>query len=122
MVCSNALRRAARLPAWRLTIAKIYGRPTRFLWNSELGHFKLDVVAELAPFATSVLLDPEVSAAQAIAEGKLPGDKALVVAVESTGYTGDPAARRGQVLPGWSVEKAKRMGASMVKLLVYYHP
>jgi len=93
-----------------------------FVDDSELGHFKLDVVAELAPFATSVLLDPEVSAAQAIAEGKLPGDKAFVVAVESTGYTGDPAARRGQVLPGWSVEKAKRMGASMVKLLVYYHP
>ena len=67
-----------------------------FVDDFELGHFKLDVVAELAPFATSVLLDPEVSAAQAIAEGKLPGDKAFVVAVESTGYTGDPAARRGR--------------------------
>jgi tagatose 1,6-diphosphate aldolase len=93
-----------------------------FVEDTELSRFKLDVVAELAPHATSVLLDPEVSAAQAIAEGKLPGEKAFVVAVESTGYTGDPAARRGQVIPGWSVEKARRMGASMVKLLVYYHP
>ena len=90
--------------------------------DAELSRFKLDVTAELAPYATSVLLDPEVSAAQAIAAGKLPGDKAFVVAVESTGYGGEATARRGKVIPGWSVEKAKRMGASMIKLLVYYHP
>jgi tagatose 1,6-diphosphate aldolase len=88
----------------------------------ELSRFKLDVMAELAPYATTVLLDPEVSAAQAIATGSLPGDKAFVVAVESTGYTGDSTARRAQIIPGWSVEKAKKMGASMIKLLVYYHP
>jgi len=46
----------------------------------------------------------------------------LVVAVESTGYTGDTTARQAQIIPGWSVEKAKRMGASAIKLLVYYHP
>ena len=45
-----------------------------------------------------------------------------MVAVESTGYGGEPTARQSQILPGWSVEKAKRMGASMIKLLVYYHP
>lgn len=93
-----------------------------FVADAELSRFKLDVTAELAPYATSVLLDPEVSAAQAIAAGKLPGDRAFVVAVESTGYGGEATARRGQVIPGWSVEKAKRMGASMIKLLVYYHP
>jgi len=94
----------------------------RFQDDVELSRFKLDVTNELASCATAVLLDPEVSAAQAIAAGKLPGDKAFVVAVESTGYTGEATARRGQVIPGWSVEKAKRMGASAVKLLVYYHP
>lgn len=94
----------------------------RFEDNHELSRFKLEVTAELAPFATGVLLDPEVSAAQAIASGALPGTKGLVVSLESTGYTGEPAARRSQILPDWSVEKAKRMGASMVKLLVYYHP
>ncbi|PWH17947.1 MAG: hypothetical protein DDG60_01045 [Anaerolineae bacterium] len=94
----------------------------RFVDDAELSRFKLDVTAELAPYATCVLLDPEVSAAQAIAAGKLPGEKAFVVAVESTGYTGEATARRAQIIPGWSVEKAKRMGASMIKLLVYYHP
>lgn len=90
--------------------------------DAELSQFKLDVTRILASKATAVLLDPEVSAAQAVAERAVPGGIGLVVAVESTGYTGDATARHAQILPGWSVEKAKRMGASMVKLLVYYHP
>ena len=93
-----------------------------FVDNAELSRFKLDVTAELGASATAVLLDPEVSAAQAIAAGSLPGQTGFVVAVESTGYSGDATARRAQIIPGWSVEKAKRMGASMIKLLVYYHP
>ena len=93
-----------------------------FVENAELSQFKLDVTACLADLSTAVLLDPEVSAAQAIAAGALPGKSALVVAVESTGYGGAPTARQSHLLPGWSVEKAKRMGASMIKLLVYYHP
>jgi len=76
----------------------------------------------LAHRATAVLLDPEVSAAQAIAARAIPKDVGLVVAVESTGYTGDATARHAQIIPGWSAEKAKRMGASAIKLLVYYHP
>jgi tagatose 1,6-diphosphate aldolase len=88
----------------------------------DLTRFKLDVTKALAGSATAVLLDPEFSAAQAIASGALPGRIPLVVAVESTGYGGEPTARQSQILPGWSVEKARRMGASMIKLLVYYHP
>jgi tagatose-1,6-bisphosphate aldolase len=90
--------------------------------DTELARFKLDVCAALAAEATSVLLDPQYSAAQALAAGVVPGHTGLVVALESTGYTGDPNARHAQILPGWSVEKAKRMGADAVKLLVYYHP
>ena len=90
--------------------------------DEELSRFKLDVTAALGSEATAVLLDPEVSAAQAIARQAIPNHVGLVVAVESTGYTGDATARRAQIIPGWSVEKAKRMGASAVKLLVYYHP
>jgi tagatose 1,6-diphosphate aldolase len=90
--------------------------------DAELSQFKLDVTAQLADLATAVLLDPEVSAAQAVAAGALPGWVGLVVALEATGYGGAPTARESRLLPGWSVEKAKRMGAGMVKLLVYYHP
>jgi tagatose 1,6-diphosphate aldolase len=93
-----------------------------FVNDEELSRFKLDVVSTLAPEATAVLLDPEVSAAQAIAQRNIPNNSGLVVALESTGYTGNATSRQAQIIPGWSVEKARRMGASAVKLLVYYHP
>lgn len=93
-----------------------------FTDDALLSRFKLDVTAALASRATAVLLDPEVSAAQAVAARDIPNSVGLVVALESTGYTGDSTARRAQIIPGWSVEKAKRMGASAIKLLVYYHP
>lgn len=90
--------------------------------DEALSQFKTDVVASLAAHSTAVLLDPEVSAAQVIAGSALPGNIGLVVALESTGYTGEPTDRHSQLIPGWSVEKSRRMGASAVKLLVYYHP
>lgn len=93
-----------------------------FVSDEQLSRFKLDVTSALACEATAVLLDPEVSAAQAVSEGGIPNHVGLVVAVESTGYTGDATARHARIIPGWSVEKAKRMGASAIKLLVYYHP
>jgi len=90
--------------------------------TEEMSTFKQSVIAALAPQASAVLLDPEVGGAQCIASGALPGTTGLVMAVEATGYTGDPAARQSRILPGWSVAKAKRMGASAIKLLAYYHP
>ena len=93
-----------------------------FAEDEELSRFKMDVTTALAKRATAVLLDPEVSAAQAVGQRAIPGSVGLVVALESTGYTGEATARQAQIIPGWSVEKARRMGASAVKLLVYYHP
>lgn len=90
--------------------------------EEELTGFKQQVVGALASAATAVLLDAEFGAAQCVASGQLPGMTGLVVSVEATGYSGDPTARQSRLMPGWSVAKAKRMGASAVKLLVYYHP
>ena len=84
--------------------------------------FKRAVVRALAPVATGTLLDPEIGAAQCIADGSLPASAGLLVAIEATGYLGPSTARVSRVLEGWSVEQAKRMGASAAKLLVYYHP
>jgi len=89
---------------------------------AELITFKQQLIGALAPAASAVLLDPEYGAAQCVASGVLPGTVGLVVAVEASGYAGDSTARHSRILPGWSVEKAKRLGASAVKLLVYYHP
>ncbi len=90
--------------------------------DGELTEFKREALASLAEAATAVLLDPEFGAAQSIANGALPGDRGLIVALEQTGYAGDPHARESRVLEHWSVGKIRRMGASAAKLLVYYHP
>jgi tagatose 1,6-diphosphate aldolase len=88
----------------------------------DIVNFKLDLCQAVAPFASAVLLDPEYGAGQAIAAGLLPGPKGLLVSMEKTGYSGDSTARITELLPGWSVKKAKRMGASAVKLLIYFRP
>jgi tagatose 1,6-diphosphate aldolase len=84
--------------------------------------FKLDLCQAVAPFASAILLDPEYGAGQAIAAGLLAGPKGLLVSMEKTGYSGDSTARITDLLPGWSVKKAKKMGASAVKLLIYFRP
>jgi tagatose 1,6-diphosphate aldolase len=84
--------------------------------------FKLDLCQAVASSASAILLDPEYGAAQAIAAGLLPGSKGLLVSMEKSGYAGDSAARITELLPGWDVKKAKRMGASAVKLLIYFRP
>ncbi|MFN6120893.1 MAG: hypothetical protein ACK5CE_14850, partial [Actinomycetes bacterium] len=48
----------------------------------------------------------------------LPGRVGLVMALDETGYVGDPTARQSQILPGWNAAKIRRMGASAAKLLV----
>lgn len=83
---------------------------------------KLSIVRHLAPTTSAVLLDPIYSAAQAIASGALPGNVALLSGIEEENYLGDTASRQTARLAGWSVEKAKRLGASGVKVLFYYHP
>jgi len=88
----------------------------------EMVEFKRAVVRDLASTATGTLLDPEIGAAQCIADGSFPGGAGLIVAIEATGYEGPAHARVSRVLPGWSVGKAKRIGASAAKLLIYYHP
>lgn len=84
--------------------------------------FKQAVVGALARATTGVLLDPEIGVAQCIVDGSLPARSGLLVAVEATGYEGPSNARTTRILEGWSVAKAKRIGASAIKLLIYYHP
>ncbi len=88
----------------------------------EMVAFKRTVVRALAHGATGTLLDPEIGAAQCIADGSLSGRDGLIVALEATGYEGPAGARVSRLLTGWGPEQAKRLGASAAKLLIYYHP
>jgi len=88
----------------------------------EMVEFKRGVLAALASSSTGVLTDPDFGAAQAIVDGTLASGVGLVVALEQTGYMGPANARVSDIVPGWSVAQAKKMGADAVKLLLYYHP
>lgn len=88
----------------------------------ELTETKLWLLEELGSEATGVMLEPEYSAAQAITTRALPGRVGFLAAVEAQGYLGDPTARQTSLLEDWGVAKAKRIGASGIKLLVLYRP
>ena len=49
--------------------------------DAEMISFKQQVVENLAPFTTAVLLDPEVGAAQCIVNNSLPGGVGLISAL-----------------------------------------
>lgn len=89
----------------------------------EIVEIKLDLMRNLAPAASGVLIDPYYGAWSAIASGAIPPGKGLLVRLEQSKYElsqrGAPLAR---VEPGWSVEKTKLMGADGVKLLVQFEP
>ena len=89
---------------------------------AELTEAKFDLIGGIADLASAVLIDPEYSAGQAVANRVLPGAAGFICAVEAQGYLGDPNARVTSLLDGWSVAKAKRLGASGIKLLVLYRP
>jgi tagatose 1,6-diphosphate aldolase len=88
--------------------------------DAEMTKRKLELCQALAPQASAVLLDPLYGAAQAIAAGVLPGNTGLLVGIEESGYGEDKDHRTLKLLPGWGVEKIKRMGASATKILAYY--
>jgi tagatose 1,6-diphosphate aldolase len=88
----------------------------------EMVDFKVDLCKAVVPFASATLLDPEFGAAQVISAGVLPGSVGLLVSREKTGYTGKSSARVTELLEDWNVSKIKRLGASAVKILLYFRP
>ena len=88
----------------------------------EMVEHKLALCSSLAKYASAVLLDPIYGAAQCISHGILPNNTGLLVSIEASDYSGDKEHRVTRLLDEWTVEKIKRMGASAVKILVYYRP
>ncbi len=84
--------------------------------------FKLDLSQSLTPYASAILLDPVYGAPQAVAANILPKNTGLLVSLEKSGYSGESEARITDLLPGWSIRKVKKMGATGAKLLLYYRP
>ncbi len=89
---------------------------------SRLTGVKMGLLRQLGTEATAVTLEPKYSAAQAIGVRILPGSVGFLAAIEAQGYLGHPTACQTSLLDGWGVEKAKRLGASGIKLLALYLP
>jgi tagatose 1,6-diphosphate aldolase len=83
---------------------------------------KLELCSSLAELASAVLLDPTFGAAQCISHNVLPKSTGLLVSIETSGDYGDKEHRLTKLMENWNVEKIKRMGASAVKILLYYRP
>jgi tagatose 1,6-diphosphate aldolase len=83
---------------------------------------KLQLSQTFSPRSSAILLDPQYGAPESIVHATLSGKCGLLVTLEHQDYDQSGDVRRSRVLDNWSVEKIKRMGASAVKVLIYYHP
>lgn len=89
----------------------------------EIVEAKLDMMRQMAPAASGVLIDAYYGAWSAIASEALPPEKGMLVRIEKSG---SPKNKFGgpmvEIEPGMSVEKIKLMGADAVKLLAPFEP
>jgi tagatose 1,6-diphosphate aldolase len=87
-----------------------------------MAEYKVKLLRHLAPHSSAILIDPVFGAARAPAQGHISGTQGFLVSLEATGYDDADGDRVSSTAEGWGVEKIKRMGASAVKLLLYYNP
>lgn len=88
----------------------------------EMVDYKLKLLEALAPKSSAILIDPIFGAAEALRKGRLAGSQGFLVSLEATGYDDSEGDRITGIAEGWGVDKIKRMGASAVKILLYYNP
>ena len=89
----------------------------------EVVEAKIDLARALGPHASGLLVDAYYGAWNTVGSLSMPRDTGLLVRVEkSGGPKNDQGAPIGEIEPGWSVGKIKRMGADAVKLLAQYEP
>lgn len=89
---------------------------------TQMRDYKLKLLKHLGPHSSAILIDPIYGAAAALSSGSIGGDQGFLVSLEATGYELEDGDRVTSAAEGWSVEKIKRMGASAVKILLYYNP
>ena len=80
---------------------------------------KDEFVSVLSKYSSAVLLDPIYGLKSAM---NMSGQSGVLLAIEKSGYSGDSTGRKMELLDNWGVVKIKKVGASAVKLLAYYHP
>ena len=87
--------------------------------RENLEKFKEAVSRILTPYASAILLDPEIGLPAAAHRAKGCG---LLLAYEQTGYDKSLPGRLPRLLDGWTVKKLVAAGANGIKTLLYYSP
>lgn len=85
----------------------------------KMEQYKEAVSRVLTPYASAILLDPEIGLGAAKQRAKNAG---LLLAYEQSGYDKSVAGRLPRLLDGWSVKKLVDAGADGIKTLLYYSP
>ena len=105
--------------ALRSPLAKAAGVAAEAITDRQMSEFKCAVSKVLTPYASAILLDPDWG----LEAAKLRHPRAgLLLAYEKSGYDNTRPGRRPDLLPLISVLRLKELGASAVKVLLYYTP
>lgn len=90
-----------------------------------LTRFKADMTAGLGTAPTAVMLEPEYSLPDLVADGTVPPSVGVFGALEAQGYLAarsDGVVATNTFLPDWSADRLLRMGGDGAKILVLYRP
>jgi tagatose 1,6-diphosphate aldolase len=101
-------------------IARVRGCAPEAAPFADIVAIKRLLAEELAPHATATLADPNFTYAAAI--DALPPQAGLILTLEEHRFADGPRGRRSASIPGWSVDRIKRVGADGVKVLAFYRP
>lgn len=86
----------------------------------EAVQLKLKVIRALASHASGLLLDPELSIAQATVSGALPGSVGMISNIERMRETEDGFERTVDLRPDWTPDRIAATGADGAKF-VFFH-
>ena len=86
----------------------------------EIHAAKGPIIETLGPICRAILIDPGYLVAMDRAGRRRPHDLGLIIGIEDGDYADARTAPR--LLPGWSVERAARLGADGVKISFYFDP
>lgn len=85
----------------------------------ELAGVKNEIICALSSEASAILTDPMYGLGAAM---RMNGKAGLLLALEKSGYSGDSSYRKTELIPAWTPEKIRKVGANAVKFMVYYNP
>jgi tagatose 1,6-diphosphate aldolase len=105
--------------ALRKLFSAATGTPADQVPRELMENYKQAVSRILTPYASAILLDPELGLPAAHERAKTAG---LLLAYEQTGYDKSVFGRLPRLLDGWSVQRLVAEGANGIKTLLYYSP